>query len=89
MFKLKHIQSQADISILINDDGSLYIICEQAKKLWAGKLNVVEWPDEDTPTPPPGGALVQPLRELAISNRSFLEEVGMNSEMVNMLIKDL
>lgn len=88
MFKLKHIQSQADISILINDDGSLYIICEQAKKLWAGKLNVVEWPEEAAPTPP-SAEILQPLRELAISNRSFLKEVGMNNDMVDKLLGDL
>ena len=82
----KHIQSKSDISILINDDGSLYVICDKAKKFWVGKLEPVEWPENAVT---PNENVFRPLRELAISDRSFLEDTGVNSNLINNLLKDI
>ncbi len=39
---LKHMEDNADLNILVDDTGSIVVICSKCKKLWSGKLIFAE-----------------------------------------------
>ncbi len=39
---LKHIDDEAELSILIDDGGTLLLICSKCKKIWQGKTILAE-----------------------------------------------
>ena len=41
---LKHIDDEEELNMLIDDTGTLLVICSRCKKIWQGKLTLVESP---------------------------------------------
>jgi len=41
---LKHMQDDGEFNMLIDDTGTLLIVCSKCKKIWTGKLTLVESP---------------------------------------------
>jgi len=71
--------------ILVDDDGQLYIISKNDKKIWTGKLEEVAWPDSK---PVVNIDRVNPLVNLAVNDRSFLEDIGMEAGLIDDLAKN-
>lgn len=41
---IKHTESGADVSILVDNEGNLVLLCEDERKMWVGKLTPRAWP---------------------------------------------
>jgi hypothetical protein len=79
---LKHIPSNADLDILIDDNGNLFIFCRQINKVWADKLEAYELPtsvNKAVGTP-------KALKLMASTSRATLEEIGMDASAIDSLL---
>ncbi|CAG1014914.1 hypothetical protein [Geobacter sp.] len=80
---LKHIQSEADVDILVDDNGTLFVFCEKEQKAWTGKLTAVEWPTSKGAASKEIIALIK----MADANRKTFERIGVNANILDNLLK--
>jgi hypothetical protein len=80
---IKHIPSQADVDMLIDDEGNLFVFCKQIQKMWTAKLEPHELPSSA------GAAilLTSGLKRLSEENRSVFEGIGMKAELIDSMFK--
>lgn len=74
----KHIPSQADLDILIDDDGNLFVFCKQINKVWTGQLTPNNLPTSEQEARASGRA----LKEAARANAAILESVGVKPSII-------
>ncbi len=66
---LKHMEDNADLNMLIDDAGSMLVICSKCKRLWTGKLELSESAASDK-------NIRQLINTAQAANPSFLEDFG-------------
>lgn len=79
------IYNSANTAIIVNEDGELYIFSKEAKKVWTGKLEVQDLPETSAGIT---ANMIQPMKILANSNRSLLEDMGMGEDIIQAVLKD-
>ncbi len=79
-----NIYNSATTAIMVDETGQLCIFSKDAKKIWSGQLEVVDWKESTSAS---NTERAQPLIDLAVNNRSFLEDIGIESDMIDSLAK--
>jgi hypothetical protein len=80
---LKHIPSEADLDLIIDDDGYLFIFCAQVNKVWTGKLTPGNLPPRDLKA----REARQAFKKLAMDHGAMLKSIGVNANAIDTLIK--
>lgn len=73
---LKHIDDEGELNILIDDAGSLLLICSGCKKIWQGKLTLAESSTSAMK------ATKRMMESALTANPSILESLGMDMKSV-------
>jgi hypothetical protein len=73
---LKHIDDGADLNMLIDNTGSLLVICSKCKKIWQGNLTLAESPTSA------GKAIRQTMKAALMAKPSLLKDVGINMKSI-------
>ncbi len=72
---LKHMQDGAEFNMLVGDSGDLVVVCSKCKKVWTGKLTLVE-------TPISARKVTTMFSTALKMNPTLLKDMGMDAESI-------
>jgi len=78
---LIHLEDDTTFNMIVDDAGTLLVVCPRCKKVWTGKLTLAETPDSAQ------NIDVRHMLQAALQvNPSFLDRVGLDRESISALI---
>lgn len=76
---LKHLDDDGDLNMLIDDGGSLIIVCSKCKKIWHDKLTMAE-------SPASAKKVTIRMMESMLTKKPFLlKQIGIDAQSIAIL----